>query len=106
MKFSKLKVELEKRADEKKYEASQRAEAVEFFKAELELQKASLNSSILTQKRVISKTAKEMEEAIYTLEPRLERFDELNARKATEEKHLEKLENVLETRVQMLTEMV
>lgn len=106
MEFVKLNVELEKRADEKQYKAEERKEAVDFFKAELELQKATLNSEILTQNRTIAKTEKEMKEAIYQLEPNLERFDELNARKKQEEKRLHQLEDVLATRGLMLEQMV
>lgn len=104
--FKKLNVELEKRADENKFKESERVEAVEFFEAELELEKATLNSEILQQKRAISKTEKAMEAAIYILTPNLERWDGLDAQKRTEEKRLKHLEYVLSTRVIMLKQMV
>ena len=106
MDYKKLGVELERQANKEEISKEKREEAVELFGAEWEMQKASLNSEILQQKRTIAKTEKSMDEAIYALEPDLEKFDELDARKSKEEKRLKQLQYVLSTRVEMLEKMV
>ncbi len=105
-KFSSLKVELEKKADKDKSKSAAREEAVETFKAELDVQKASLNSDILAEKRAIKRVKKEQNDAIYTFEPNLELYDELVAKELKLTKKLNHLETVHASRVAMANEMV
>ncbi len=105
-KFKSLEVELEKKADKDKNKKAERQEAVENFKAELDVQVASLNSSILTQKRLVTKSRKAQEDAIYALEPNLEKFDKLVSEEKSNQKTLDKYQAVLDSRIEMQASML
>ena len=105
MKFKKFAEELQKRSDEKKVKLEQQADALESFKAELDVQVASINSELLKAKQQIKNTQKAMDDNLYSISPNLDEWDKLNARSKTEAKKVEALEELKSTRESMLSQM-